>query len=134
MDVNKHTPYMYALSGNHHSYNKLVARKIGDRNNGQVTIPVTDSEISLDQPWNLTASNGKVSTQPLQARSCAQCYIINNRRFVIPGSQGLLHRPYIHSMLAIAAVCVCVCLLFRGLPQIGSVAPFEWENVDYGPC
>jgi len=33
-------------------------------------------------------------------------------------SRGLLARPYIHSMLAIAAVCVCVCVFMRALLRI----------------
>lgn len=113
---------------NNHSYNKLVARKLSDKRNGQVSIPVG---MEVEQP-GLTADWGHGIKQG--RKSCTKCAVVAakfNRR--VPGSQGLLHRPYIHSMLAIAAVCVCVCLFLRGSPDIGLVAPFKWENLDYGP-
>ena len=68
------------------------------------------------------------------ALSCAQCAITQRMRKTrsTPRPQGLLQRPYVHSMLAIAAVCVCVCLFLRGAPELGSVAPFKWENLGVG--
>ncbi|XP_068647240.1 squamosa promoter-binding-like protein 15 [Aristolochia californica] len=132
LDVSGQSPYMYASARSHHSYNRLVARKLADRRNGQVSISVVDADTSLDQSW-IVPEPDKPTPQPSQVRSCTQCAISMTRRSTrIPGAQGLLHRPYVHSMLAIAAVCVCVCLLFRGLPQIGSIDPFKWENVGYG--
>ncbi|KAG9456593.1 hypothetical protein H6P81_001101 [Aristolochia fimbriata] len=132
LDASGQSPYMYASARNHHSYNRLVARKIADRKNGQISIVVADTHNSLDQSWIVPEADRPIP-QLSQARSCTQCAISMTRRTTrIPGAQGLLHRPYVHSMLAIAAVCVCVCLLFRGLPQIGSIDPFKWENVGYG--
>ncbi|XP_068651869.1 squamosa promoter-binding-like protein 15 [Aristolochia californica] len=129
LDASGQSPQMYASARSHHSYNHLVARKLADRRNGQVSIAV-DADTSLDQSW-IVPEPDKPTVQLSQVKSCSQCAISMTRRR-IPGAQGLLHRPYVHSMLAIAAVCVCVCLLFRGLPQIGSIAPFKWENVGYG--
>ncbi|WCJ44785.1 squamosa promoter binding protein-like 14 [Euphorbia peplus] len=121
LDANQQSPYAYAAMTNNHSYNTLVARKLVDRRNGQVSVTI-----------------GNETRQPLSSsmqgrRSCAKCATVAakyNRR--IMGSQGLLQRPFIHSMLAIAAVCVCVCLFLRGAPDIGLVAPFKWENLHYG--
>ncbi|KAF5740997.1 Squamosa promoter binding protein-like 14 [Tripterygium wilfordii] len=127
LDSNGQSPSGYARLRNNQSYNKLVAHKLADRRNGQVSMTVGDE----------TEQTGSVLRQASQFKqgslSCAKCAIAAtkyNRR--IPGSQGLLHRPYIHSMLAIAAVCVCVCLFFRGAPDIGSVARFKWENLEFG--
>ncbi|KAJ6833085.1 squamosa promoter-binding-like protein 15 isoform X2 [Iris pallida] len=133
-DDNGQSPYMYASLRNNHSYNELVARKIVDRKNSQVSIDVGNDEITMDKSWieGRTAKQG--SSRALEVRSCAECVHMertHNKRFV--RSRGLLARPYVHSMLAIAAVCVCVCLFFRGSPQIGSIAPFKWENLDFGP-
>lgn len=118
LDANGQSPHAYALMTNNQSYNKLVARKLGDRISGQITVTIGNA----------------MSTEFKQGRrSCAKCAVAAtkyHRR--VPGAQGLLQRPYVHSMLAIAAVCVCVCLFLRGLPDIGSVAPFKWENLDYG--
>ncbi|XP_021283617.1 squamosa promoter-binding-like protein 14 [Herrania umbratica] len=130
LDVNGQSPYAYAIMRNNHSYNKLVARKFADRRNGQVSVT-----IGQDEQSGLTAVQlHEMSSRSKQDRSsCAKCAVVAtkfNKRF--PGSQGLLQRPYVHSMLAIAAVCVCVCLFLRGSPDIGSVAPFKWENLDFG--
>ncbi|KAJ6809285.1 squamosa promoter-binding-like protein 15 isoform X2 [Iris pallida] len=127
LDDNGHSPYMYASQRNNHSYNQLVARKLANRKNNQVSIDVGNTGIEGG-----TAKTG--CSRALEVSSCAQCALAertHNKR--IARSRGLLARPYVHSMLAIAAVCVCVCLFFRGSPQIGTVAPFKWENLDFGP-
>lgn len=127
LDASGQSPYAYAMMRNNHSYNRLVARKLADRRNGQVSLSI---ENAMEQPWPKVGQEQHFG----QGRSsCAKCAVVAakySRR--MPGSQGLLHRPYIHSMLAIAAVCVCVCLFLRGSPDIGLVAPFKWENLDYG--
>lgn len=132
LDASGHSPYSYAFMKNNHSYNKLVARKLADRRNGQVTIPVG---VEIEQSGLTKEQVHGLSSQSKQrGKSCTKCAVaaakLNKR---VRGSQGLLNRPYIHSMLAIAAVCVCVCLFLRGSPDIGLVAPFKWENLDFGP-
>ena len=110
---------MYASTRNCDSYNELVAIKLADKKTGQISILVGDQD-----------AGSRLTT----VRSCALCARMDTHRFKpITRNQGLLHRPYIHSMLAIAAVCVCVCLLMRGLPKLDNIAPFMWENLDYGP-
>ncbi|XP_010927295.2 squamosa promoter-binding-like protein 15 isoform X1 [Elaeis guineensis] len=132
-DDNGQSPFMYATLKNNHSYNSLVARKLADRKNGQVSISVGHEEVSFDKSW-ITGEADRPVSHPSRARPCALCSVAGAGRLrQAPHTRGLLERPYIHSMLAIAAVCVCVCLFLRGLPQIGSVAPFKWENVDFGP-
>ncbi|KAL5780952.1 hypothetical protein ACOSQ2_011689 [Xanthoceras sorbifolium] len=132
LDANGQSPYSYAVMRNNHSYNKLVERKLADKRNGQVSVTIgmdiEQSGLTMDQ------MHGASSQFKQGQKSCAKCAVAATkycRRF--PGSQGLLSRPYVHSMLAIAAVCVCVCLFLRGSPDIGLVAPFKWENLDYGP-
>ncbi|XP_031270291.1 squamosa promoter-binding-like protein 14 [Pistacia vera] len=132
LDANGQSPYSYAIMRNNHSYNKLVERKLSDRRNGQVSVSIgmeiEQSGLTVDQVHRISSQLRKGQ------KSCAKCAIVAtkvNRR--VPGRQGLLHGPYIHSMLAIAAVCVCVCLFLRGSPDIGLVAPFKWENLDFGP-
>ncbi|XVF74038.1 hypothetical protein PTKIN_Ptkin13bG0029600 [Pterospermum kingtungense] len=131
LDANGQSPYAYAAMRNNHSYNKLVAGKYADRRNGQVSVMIGIE----DEQSGLTAVQLQgISSRFKQERSsCAKCAVVAakfNKRF--PSSQGLLQRPYVHSMLAIAAVCVCVCLFLRGAPDIGCVAPFKWENLDFG--
>lgn len=117
---------------NNNSYNILVARKLTDRIAGQVSLHIPN-EIELQTRKNDQQELSFRLRDHVTPKSCSKCAIIvskHPRR--IPGSQGLLHRPYIHSMLAIAAVCVCVCLFLRGAPDIGLVAPFKWENLNFG--
>lgn len=124
---------MYASQRNNHSYNRLVSRKLADRENGQVSINV-GSEISMDKSWIVGEGEKESRMRALEVISCAKCAFMEKARGRKMGrTRGLLERPYVHSMLAIAAVCVCVCLFFRGSPQIGSVEPFKWENLDFGP-
>jgi hypothetical protein len=128
LDENGLSPYAYATMRNNHSYNKLVARKLADRQKGQVSVAI-GMEIEESEQAN------KIGPQFNKDRkSCAKCAFAAtkyHRRIV--GAHGLLQRPYVHSMLAIAAVCVCVCLLARGLPNIGgSVALLKLECLDYG--
>lgn len=116
---------------NNHSYNELVARKLADRQRGEISLRI-DTEI--EQPSFRVELVQKQSNQVQRGEnSCAKCAIAEtryNRR--ISGSKGWLHRPFIHSILAVAAVCVCVCVFFRGTPFVGSEGPFRWENLDYG--
>ncbi|XP_010270607.1 PREDICTED: squamosa promoter-binding-like protein 14 [Nelumbo nucifera] len=132
-DANGQTPFAYSSMRNNHSYNRMVARKLADRKRGQVSISVGD-DISLHQSRMMAEQTNKLLPETSQGwQSCAKCTVVATRSYKrMPGSKGLLHRPYVHSMLAIAAVCVCVCLFLRGSPDIGSVAPFKWENLDYG--
>eukprot|EP00262_Sarcandra_glabra_P018726 TRINITY_DN682_c0_g2_i1.p1 TRINITY_DN682_c0_g2~~TRINITY_DN682_c0_g2_i1.p1 ORF type:complete len:1086 (-),score=197.20 TRINITY_DN682_c0_g2_i1:605-3862(-) len=132
LDAKGQSPYEYAAMRNNHSYNSLVARKLAGKRNNQVSITISNEEVSLDQSWIIPEPN-KPNPQLLQGRSCAQCAVMATLRLRrVIGAQGLLHRPYVNSLLAIAAVCVCVCVLFRGFPQTGSVAHFKWEDVDFG--
>lgn len=133
VDANGQTPFAYAMMRNNHSYNELIARKVADRAKCQVSVTI---ETEIEQPLFSVQHKTSPSNEVGQGqRSCAKCEVAAmhyNGRVLGSHFQGLLHRPYIHSVLAIAAVCVCVCLFFRGAPEIGSVAPFKWENLDYG--
>lgn len=128
LDANGQSAHTYAAMRNNHSYNELVACKLSDRRNGQISLSVGGLEI-------VEQDNSRGLESVRQRSSCARCSVVATRHYGtrITRSQGVLHRPYIHSMLVIAAVCVCVCLFFRGAPKVGLVPPFKWENLDFGP-
>ncbi|KAI4321702.1 hypothetical protein MLD38_035052 [Melastoma candidum] len=123
LDANGMSPHAYAKMRNHHSYNELVACKLNDKQIGQICLTV--SEDMQDQGSNLLLG--------LEIRSCARC-AAKSVKYAngVPASHGLLHRPFMYSILLIAAVCVCVCLLNRTAPKIGVLEPFIWENLDFG--
>ena len=136
MDSSGQTPLAYALVRNNHSYNRLVERKLADKKQGQVSITISNDEASLDEiATEANGSHTALSVLSLQKlpQSCAKCMISSNKRLgrISGSSRGALYRPYMHSILAIAAVCVCVCLYVHGPPRVGN-GPFKWENVDYG--
>lgn len=116
---------------NNRSYNALVARKLAFKENGQVSVSIGDETDQLQVEMD---KNKKVISHFKQTqKSCSRCALAASgysKRF--SGSKGLLQRPYIHSMLVVAAVCVCVCVFLRGHPYVGCVSPFAWENLDYG--
>lgn len=131
LDASGQSPCDYAAARRNYSYNRLVERKIADRKQGQVSISV-GNEI-LDQSWAIERVVKQFSQCRNGKMSCTRCATTMTKHYKHgPVCQGVLHRPYIRSMLAIAAVCVCVCLFLRGSPEIGSVAPFKWENLGYG--
>jgi len=131
VDENGQTPHAYAIMRNNHSYNMLVARKRSDRQRSEVSVRI-DNEI--EQPsLGIELMQKRINQVKRVGDSCSKCAIAEvraKRRF--SGSRSWLHGPFIHSMLAVAAVCVCVCVLFRGTPYVGSVSPFRWENLNYG--
>lgn len=132
LDDDGQSPETYAKLRNHNSYNELVAQKLVNRMNSQVTIMVDKDEIHLDQLGNV-GEYKKSGVQALQIQSCSQCAILDSGVLRKPlRSRGLLARPYIHSMLAIAAVCVCVCVFMRVLLRINSGRSFKWERLHYG--
>lgn len=131
VDENGQTPHAYAMMRNNHSYNMLVARKRSDRQRSEVSVRI-DNEIEHPSP-GIELMQKRINQVKRVGDSCSKCAIAEvraKRRF--SGSRSWLHGPFIHSMLAVAAVCVCVCVLFRGTPYVGSVSPFRWENLNYG--
>ncbi|XP_019461132.1 PREDICTED: squamosa promoter-binding-like protein 14 isoform X2 [Lupinus angustifolius] len=131
VDVNGQTPHAYAMIRNNHFYNVLVARKHADKQRGQVSLTMDNEigqsslRIELRQKQGNKVKRGQ--------NSCVKCVMAESHSYrKVPASRGFIQRPFIHSMLAVAAVCVCVCLFMRGAPSIGSVAPFRWEKMDYG--
>ncbi|KAG2332004.1 hypothetical protein Bca52824_003184 [Brassica carinata] len=71
------------------------------------------------QPWR-----SHVLTTSFNASSVTMVYG-TARRFVA-------YRPAMLSMVAIAAVCVCVALLFKSYPEVIYVfQPLRWELLDY---
>uniref|UniRef100_A0A7N0RAS4 Uncharacterized protein n=1 Tax=Kalanchoe fedtschenkoi TaxID=63787 RepID=A0A7N0RAS4_KALFE len=131
-DESGQSPCAYATLRNNLSYNLLVARKLADRRNNQISLLVEENE-TMEQAWVEPSPAGSRVLKH-KPTSCSQCAAVaarcNNRRRV-PGSHGMVARPFILSMLAIAAVCVCVCLYYRGYPRTGMVSPFTWEKLEY---
>ncbi|GAA0152189.1 hypothetical protein LIER_10730 [Lithospermum erythrorhizon] len=130
------TPEDYARLRGHYSYIHLVQRKINKRaptGHVVVDVPVTISEGTINIKQDEVASTAfDITGAQLRSmqRPCGLCvqkvaFGYNRRSF--------LYRPAMLSMVAIAAVCVCVALLFKSSPEVLYVfRPFRWETLEYG--
>ncbi|CAH9078940.1 unnamed protein product [Cuscuta europaea] len=136
------TPEDYARLRGHYSYIHLVQRKLLNRKastTGHVVVDIP-SVFSLEGKYNLKQNNGagtsfeisRTDMKPIQQR--AACRVCDQK--TVPyrtGSRSLLYRPAMLSMVAIAAVCVCVALLFKSLPVVNNLyCPLSWDSLDYG--
>ncbi|KAL2464455.1 Squamosa promoter-binding-like protein 1 [Forsythia ovata] len=137
------TPYDYACFRGHFSYIHIVQRKINKKaGNGHVVdIPGTllDGSIKHKVPNNAEKSAKSAATFESEMgvgraneRHCRQCE--QKLRYGSPSRSSLaIYRPAMLSMVAIAAVCVCVALLFKSSPKVLYVfQPFRWEQLKYG--
>ncbi|PIN24565.1 hypothetical protein CDL12_02712 [Handroanthus impetiginosus] len=130
------TPEDYARLRGHYSYIHLVQRKINKKvSSGHVVVDISDtlSDGTINQKPDVEAGAifeiGRSEIKRIQ-RPCGAC--AQNLAYR-SGSRTLLYKPTMLSMLAIAAVCVCVALVLKSSPQVLFVfRPFRWEMLEYG--
>ncbi|XP_022727600.1 squamosa promoter-binding-like protein 1 [Durio zibethinus] len=132
------TPEDYARLRGSYSYIHLVQKKINKRpTSGHVAvdIPSALSDCSTNQKQN-NKSASSFEIDQLELRSMKRhCKLCDQKLGYSHGTAGrtLVYRPAMLSMLAIAAVCVCVALLFKSCPEVLYVfRPFRWELLEYG--
>lgn len=125
------TPEDYARLRGHYSYIHMVQKKINKRPAalGHVVVDIPDS--SNNQVQKQTSSFEIIQKEIVPAqRSCKLCHQKPDYGTV---GRSLLYRPAMLSMVAIAAVCVCVALLFKSCPEVVYMfRPFRWELLEYG--
>ena len=136
------TPNDYASLRGFNSYIQLVQRKASKRSESQhvvLDIPtgtLVDGNSKQKQSDSHRPSSRVSSLQTekidktMMPYSCQLC-----QRKLAYGRTGsaLAYRPAMLSMVAIAAVCVCVALLFKSSPRVSYVfQPFNWESLDFG--
>ncbi|XP_021887907.1 squamosa promoter-binding-like protein 1, partial [Carica papaya] len=130
------TPEDYARLRGHFSYIHLVQRKINKRSAaGHVVVdvpaPLSDCNVSQKQSSALTTSFeiGQADFTSIGGN----CKLCSQKLAYGTASRSLVYRPAMLSMVAIAAVCVCVALIFKSCPEVLYVfRPFRWEMLDYG--
>ncbi|CAA7040046.1 unnamed protein product [Microthlaspi erraticum] len=121
-DATGQTPYSYAAMRNNHNYNSLVARKLADKRNRQVSLNM-ESEMGVSKRQSLEVNKSSCDT-------CATVALKYQRK--VSGSRRLFPTPIIHSMLAVATVCVCVCVFMHAFPIVRQGSHFSWGGLDYG--
>lgn len=131
------TPEDYARLRGHYSYIHLVQRKISKKaNSGHIVVDIprvpsfVENSNQKDEVCATTSLEISMTERKAIPRPCRLC----DRKLAYGSrSRSLLYRPAMFSMVAMAAVCVCVALLFRGSPEVLYIfRPFRWEMVDFG--
>ncbi|KAK9747565.1 hypothetical protein RND81_02G000800 [Saponaria officinalis] len=127
------SPEDYARLRGHYAYIHLVQRKMNRRPAaGQVVIdiPRECSEGDNAKKQEGAASSFEIGRVALM-QSCKLCD--GNRGYYGNVRTSMVYRPAMLSLVAIAAVCVCVALLFKSMPTVVCLfQPFRWESLNYG--
>ncbi|XP_042437113.1 squamosa promoter-binding-like protein 1 [Zingiber officinale] len=131
------TPEDYAISRGHHSYLTLVQKKIDKQLQlSQVILNISgDASYKLENTLKPSkpssyemSTNWSNTKQPPYCNRCSRQVVYQNS-----AARTMLHRPLMLALVGIAAVCVCVGLLFKTPPEVFYVFPsFRWELLDYG--
>ncbi|KAL1189580.1 Squamosa promoter-binding-like protein 12 [Cardamine amara subsp. amara] len=116
------TPEDYARLRGHFSYIHLVQRKLNRK-------PIAEKHVvvNISESFSIDHKQEKITR-------IDQCKLCDHKRaFVTTQHKSVAYRPAMLSMVAIAAVCVCVALLFKSCPEVLYVfQPFRWELLEYG--
>ncbi|XP_010270965.1 PREDICTED: squamosa promoter-binding-like protein 1 [Nelumbo nucifera] len=134
------TPEDYARLRGHYSYIHLVYKKVKKPEAGHVVldIPGIISECTNNQKQIDGLELAKETRFHIDKTKLGMirrhCKICDQQLTYSSTSRSLVYKPAMLSMVAIAAVCVCVALLFKSSPEVLCVfPPFRWELLDYGP-
>lgn len=134
LDSTGFTPENYARLRGHYSYIHLVQRKMNKKASsasGHVVVDISDT--LSGSSFNQKPDSAQGIFEIARSRPCGVCVQKQNLALNRSGTRTLLYRPTMLSMLAIAAVCVCVALLFKSSPKVLFVfRPFSWEMLEYG--
>ncbi|KAK6937210.1 SBP domain [Dillenia turbinata] len=139
-DATGFTPEDYARLRGHYSYIHLVQRKVGKKPSiGHVVLDIprylSGSNMNQKQKDEATSSvvpGFQIGVSDLRPDQ-KQCGLCHQKLGYGRARRSLLYRPAMVSMVAIAAVCVCVALLFKSQPEVLYVfRPFRWELLEYG--
>lgn len=135
------TPNDYACLRGHYSYIHLVQRKINKKSGRAylvLDIPGTlldcNSKQKLSDGGTRLAKAASLEMENIKMKARLQCCQACEQKLAYGNSRtSLVYRPAMLSIVAIAAVCVCVALLFKSSPEVLYVfRPFRWELLKYG--
>lgn len=130
------TPYDYAYQRGYYSYINMIQMKMkakSVRGHVVVDIPGTIKQKVVGglKPTEVSSFQTEKAIMKLVQANCNLCkqkLAYGNYRRSLAS-----YRPAIFAMVAIAAVCVCVALLFKSSPEVLYVfQPFRWEHLKFG--
>ncbi|CAO2818215.1 unnamed protein product [Amaranthus hypochondriacus] len=129
------TPEDYARLRGHYAYIHAVQRKMHRTSaSGHVVLDIRG------EPSIPTKHDRAVSFEVARSASFAlnqDSKLCDQKKlfayYVKSARTSLAYRPAMLSMVAIAAVCVCMALLFKSMPNVVCLfQPFRWELLNYG--
>ncbi|XP_027330302.1 squamosa promoter-binding-like protein 12 isoform X2 [Abrus precatorius] len=132
------TPNDYACLRGYYSYIQLVQKKINKQGERQHVVhilsTVVDSNTKQKSDGHRTCKVSSLQTEKIETAATArQCGLCQHKLAYGGMRTTLVYRPAMLSMVTIAAVCVCVALLFKSSPRVYYVfQPFNWESLKYG--
>ncbi|XWS53451.1 hypothetical protein CRYUN_Cryun10bG0002500 [Craigia yunnanensis] len=134
------TPNDYACLRGHYSYIHLVQRKINKKPEcGHVVLDIPGTLLDCNFKQKLSdgtrlAKAASLEMENIKMKARHQCCKTCEQKLAYGNSRtSPVYRPAMLSMVAIAAVCVCVALLFKSSPEVAYVfQPFRWELLKYG--
>ncbi|XP_020160961.1 squamosa promoter-binding-like protein 1 isoform X2 [Aegilops tauschii subsp. strangulata] len=136
-DATGYTPEDYARRRGHTSYIKMVENKINSRlpaahvSVAMTTTGIAEKHTDDGRPRSTEQTVFDVEKSPPGCRQCVQLQHIAYRPCP---NRFLSNRPAVLSLVAIAAVCVCVGLIMQSPPVIrGLPGPFLWNHIRWGP-
>ncbi|KAM3209254.1 hypothetical protein ACQJBY_063751 [Aegilops geniculata] len=136
-DATGYTPEDYARRRGHTSFIKIVENKIDSRlpaahvSVAMTTTGIAEKHADAGRPRSTDQTVFDVEKSPPGCRQCVQLQHIACRPFP---NRFLSNRPAVLSLVAIAAVCVCVGLIMQSPPVIrGLPGPFLWNHIRWGP-
>ncbi|KAB9584445.1 hypothetical protein FH972_027047 [Carpinus fangiana] len=135
------TPNDYACLRGRYSYIQLVRKKLSKKSESRhVVLDIHGAVLDCNNKWKQSDGYKSSKVASLQTEKiemgatyrhcnvCQQKLAYGNIR-----RRSLAYQPAMLSMVAIAAVCVCVALLFKSSPEVLYVfQPFTWERLKYG--
>lgn len=132
------TPNDYACLRGHYSYIHLIQKKTNIKpGNAHVVLDIPPGKTSDTSQKQKAVDGNKSSFQTEKLvmkptkRSCRHCE--QKLQYGTCSTSLAIYRPAMLSMVAIAAICVCVALLFKSSPEVLYVfQPFRWELLKYG--
>ncbi|RDX84617.1 Squamosa promoter-binding-like protein 1, partial [Mucuna pruriens] len=133
------TPYDYACLGGYHSYIQLVQKKTNKKGERQLVVDIPGTVVDNSTKQKQSNGHGTCKVLGLQTEKIEttavprRCGICQHKVAYGGMRTAMVYRPVMLSMVTIAAVCVCVALLFKSSPRVSYVfQPFNWESLEYG--
>ena len=99
------------------------------------TTHITEKHVGRSKSINQTAFHVEKSQHnDKQSSNCRQCVQLQHVAYHPRPNRFLSNRPAVLSLVAVAAVCVCIGLIMQSSPTVGGVrGPFDWNSMSWGP-